>query len=738
MEASLGHSLAEVAAWAQKLELEQVTSTINEASRMLDSIDSIESDDLPASRAKGLELCIRVGALEELITSGKPHEAWGPELDKMVAEESRRTRGLDKEPTKFITYVQDVVRLFQAWMKFYYLGSLLQGMAVVGERQQDASITDFGTSIKDSSIHQFVDQLQTSAQQSDHARLPGGNVGTWGTLCNRLMDALQGARCTGLYLMGLLVEMEDYVDSVYSLVHDNNSDQEVVIENSILLEGKLRDVSGELSQLEGLRLAQFTEPLEELRVEIDPNASRYNVEVGADLHAIRVRQVDQMLDGLVGAGNDKHWLDKCIKALPSIGSIDNVKELAQGHADQMWGSWCRDCKALVLQAAHAARYMVGMEWYDKDLERGVRRLASQEVDDKSDEALLTALYTAVDPTKLGLIDSILEKRPTQVDRDAMWSHLALKKWPAFFHRSRNGPSGSCATSADPVADPLISTADLPIRMAHAFLQQQEQAGMFGVDPVGEAGDNDEMHYLVVYDVTAGNSRHRTNRNVTGWASGTVLQLRHAKAITEFNASMASDGMDFTTLRAKACSHLVAQHPQWGPIRLVGEVAYNEQMPDPESYRKFADAVAKGKEAHSWRVANSYPVESKRKYRMNFGGRHTWWLLPMPCGLIVAFAGDNPCSFMRLMGDSTDDEQLAADKAYRVQLFHDGRTPYPYWEYAVGLAEEVSELSATSFRQFWRLRGVSGVGGRCCYLQARDQAGRRRGAPSRMGWSTGMR
>ena len=43
------------------------------------------------------------------------------------------------------------------------------------------------------------------------------------------------------------------------------------------------------------------------------------------------------------------------------------------------------------------------------------------------------------------------------------------------------------------------------------------------------------------------------------------------------------------------------------IRLVGEVAYNEQMPDPESYRKFADAVAKGKEAHSWRVANSYLV-----------------------------------------------------------------------------------------------------------------------------------
>ena len=80
---------------------------------------------------------------------------------------------------------------------------------------------------------------------------------------------------------------------------------------------------------------------------------------------------------------------------------------------------------------------------------------------------------------------------------------------------------------------------------------------------------------------------------------------------------------------------------------------------------------------------------------------------MPCGLIVAFAGDDPCSFMRLMGDSTEAE-LAADKAYRVQLYHDGRTPYPYWDHAVRLAEKVSELSATFFWQFWRLRAVSGV------------------------------
>ena len=54
---------------------------------------------------------------------------------------------------------------------------------------------------------------------------------------------------------------------------------------------------------------------------------------------------------------------------------------------------------------------------------------------------------------------------------------------------------------------------------------------------------------------------------------------------------------------------------------MGEVAYNEQMPDPESYRKFVDAVAKGRAAYSWRVANKYPVVSKHKYYMEFGGRH---------------------------------------------------------------------------------------------------------------------
>ena len=54
---------------------------------------------------------------------------------------------------------------------------------------------------------------------------------------------------------------------------------------------------------------------------------------------------------------------------------------------------------------------------------------------------------------------------------------------------------------------------------------------------------------------------------------------------------------------------------------MGELAYNEQMPDPDSYRKFVDAVAKGREAYSWRVDNNYPFDSKQKYCMNFGGRH---------------------------------------------------------------------------------------------------------------------
>ena len=360
----------------------------------------------------------------------------------------------------------------------------------------------------------------------------------------------------------------------------------------------------QLDQLDQDSLAEFLRPLEQL----NPKASRENVEVGAKLHATRVRLVKQLLAALVGAENDKHWLAKCIQHAPNIGSIAEVRELAQGCADNVLGSWCSECEKLVGWAAHAARYMVAMEMYDQDLMRGTKGLLMEcqvdesQVDDERDTRRLTALYKIHDPTKLKdpkTIASILNKRPTQVDRDKMWSDLGLQH-PTFFG---------------------FSTADLPIRRAHAFLQERQQAGLLGADPVDGPDENDEMHYLVVYNVTTGNSRHRTNRNVTGWASGSVLQERHGGAMTRFKEFLESDGMDYTTLRARACSHLVAQHPQWGPIRLVGEVAYNEQMPDPESYRKFVDAVAKGRAAYSWRLANKYPVVSKHKYCMTFGGRH---------------------------------------------------------------------------------------------------------------------
>ena len=65
--------LAEVAAWSGKLELEPVISIINEAIGLLESFK--EGPDLPGNRAKGLEFCTRVGALEELIRSGKPCKA---------------------------------------------------------------------------------------------------------------------------------------------------------------------------------------------------------------------------------------------------------------------------------------------------------------------------------------------------------------------------------------------------------------------------------------------------------------------------------------------------------------------------------------------------------------------------------------------------------------------------------------------------------------------------------------
>ena len=597
---NLEASLVEVARWSAKLKLEPVTSIINDALGLVESFKAGGHDDLPGNRARGLEFCNRVGALEELIISGKASQAWAAELSVMIPEGIQMsTRGYGGEPMRFISYVQDVVRLFQAQMKVYYLASF-HGMAVLGE-ELDASFIY-------STLDQLVDELQTIAR-CGHAWSAEETVGPWGSLCKRLLDALQGARCTGLYLMGLLVEMEDYVASVHLLTDDKKTrsyeeQQEEVIANCVSLEGKLRDVGRQLGQLDQLRLAEFLRPLEQLNLQ----AGGDNVEVGAELHAIRVRLVEQLLAALVGAENDGHWLAKCIHHSPDIGSIAEVQELAEGYADKVWGSWCIECHKLVGRAAPAARYMVAMEMYDQDLMRGTKGLPMEsqvdesQVDDERDTARLTALYKIHDPTKLKdpkTIASILSKRPTQVDRVKMWSDLSVKH-PTFFG---------------------FSTADLPIRRAHAFLQERQQAGLLGADPVDEPDENDEMHYLVVYDVTAGNSRHRTNRNVTGWASGSVLHKRHGGAMTRFKEFLESDGMDYTTLRARACSHLVAQHPQWGPIRLVGEVAYNEQMPDPESYRKFVDAVAKGRAAYSWRVANKYPVVSKHKYYMEFGGRH---------------------------------------------------------------------------------------------------------------------
>ena len=115
-----------------------------------------------------------------------------------------------------------------------------------------------------------------------------------------------------------------------------------------------------------------------------------------------------------------------IQASPSIGSICAVEELVAGHADLVRGRWCRAYGALVVRAAHAAQYLVGKEWYDKDLRRGVSRVSMtpQEVDDESDKAQLTVLYAAHDPSKLLQIDKILAKRPTKVDRDKMWSEVA--------------------------------------------------------------------------------------------------------------------------------------------------------------------------------------------------------------------------------------------------------------------------------------------------------------------------
>jgi hypothetical protein len=367
-------SLVEVAAWSAKLKLEPVTSIINDAVGLVESLKTGGHDDLRANRAKGLEFCSRVGALEELIISGKASEAWAAELCVMIPDGIQKsTRGYGGEPTRFISYVQDVVRLFQAQMKAYYLASF-HGMAVLGEVFNESGtevMKELHDSLIYSTLDQLVNELQTSAR-CGHACSAEEIVGPWGSLCKRLLDALQGARSTGLYLMGLLVEMEDYVE-VHLLTDDKKTRSyeellEEVTGRCVLLEGELRGVACQLDQLDQDSLAEFLRPLEQL----NPKASRENVEVGAELHATRVRLVKQLLAALVGAENEKHWLAKCIQHAPNIGSIAEVRELAQGCADNVWGSWCSECEKLVGWAAHAARYMVAMEMYDRDLMRGTK------------------------------------------------------------------------------------------------------------------------------------------------------------------------------------------------------------------------------------------------------------------------------------------------------------------------------------------------------------------------------
>ena len=61
----------------------------HEAIGLLESFKG--EDDLPANRAKGLELCTRVGALEEVIRSGKSCKAREKELKVMIEDGSRRS-----------------------------------------------------------------------------------------------------------------------------------------------------------------------------------------------------------------------------------------------------------------------------------------------------------------------------------------------------------------------------------------------------------------------------------------------------------------------------------------------------------------------------------------------------------------------------------------------------------------------------------------------------------------------
>ena len=59
---------------------------------------------------------------------------------------------------------------------------------------------------------------------------------------------------------------------------------------------------------------------------------------------------------------------------------------------------------------------------------GEQALSAQDIEDKMQ---LTKLYQEYAPDKLDLIDGILAKRPSSLDRRKMWGVLR-EKYPAFF------------------------------------------------------------------------------------------------------------------------------------------------------------------------------------------------------------------------------------------------------------------------------------------------------------------
>ena len=182
---------------------------------------------------------------------------------------------------------------------------------------------------------------------------------------------------------------------------------------------------------------------------------------------------------------------------------------------------------------------------------------------------------------------------------------------------------------------VAGTALLRLDEAVTFLQEQRDLMLRDPEQGGDDAEADDMAYLVLYDEVTGNSRHRTKHNVTGWARGSVLQDRYPDALQAFADQLAKGDVDYKQMRAIASTHLEAQDPQRGPLCASELVKYNEEMPDPESRRKFVAAVQAGQAAFKWRVAEGYPTDCDLKYNMAFGGRHHWLL--HACGLIVAVA-----------------------------------------------------------------------------------------------------